>query len=56
MEELLRCLALIPVLDEAALSACLAEYESGFLYRKTGFMSKGSFCADLYNSQFEQAS
>ena len=32
LEELLRCLALIPTLDEAALSACLAEYESGFLY------------------------
>ena len=28
LEELLRCLALIPTLDEAALSACLAEDES----------------------------
>lgn len=36
LEELLRCLALIPTLDEATLLACLAEYESGFLYQKTG--------------------
>lgn len=34
LEELLRCLALIPTLDEATLLACLAEYESGFLYQK----------------------
>ena len=38
LEELLRCLALIPALDEAALSACLVEYESGFLYQKTGYI------------------
>ena len=38
LEELLRCLALIPALDEAALTACLAEYESGFLYQKTGYI------------------
>ena len=34
LEELLRCLALIPALDESALMDCLAEYESGFLYQK----------------------
>jgi predicted transcriptional regulator of viral defense system len=38
LEELLRCLALIPALDEAALSTCLAEYGSGFLYQKTGYI------------------
>ncbi len=38
LEELLRCLVLIPALDEAALFACLAEYESGFLYQKTGYI------------------
>ena len=38
LEELLRCLALIPTLDEATLLACLAEYESGFLYQKTGYI------------------
>ena len=38
LEELLRCLALIPALEEAVLSACLAEYESGFLYQKTGYI------------------
>ena len=38
LEELLRCLALIPALDESALMACLTEYESGFLYQKTGYI------------------
>lgn len=42
LEELLRCLELIPALDEAALSACLAEYESGFLYQK-----RAIFCPPL---------
>ena len=46
LEELLRCLALIPALDEAALSACLAEYESGFLYQKTGYILS-AFAASL---------
>ena len=46
LEELLRCLALIPTLDEAALSACLAEYESGFLYQKTGYILS-AFAASL---------
>ena len=46
LEELLRCLALIPALDEAALSACLAEYESGFLYQKTGYILS-TFAASL---------
>lgn len=38
LEELLRCLALIPTLNESALMSCLAEYESGFLYQKTGYI------------------
>lgn len=38
LEELLRCLALIPALDESALSILLAEYDSGFLYQKTGYI------------------
>lgn len=38
LEELLRCLALIPTLDEGALEACLKEYESGFLYQKAGYI------------------
>lgn len=46
LEELLRCLALIPSLDETALSACLAEYESGFLYQKTGYILS-AFAASL---------
>lgn len=44
LEELLRCLALIPALDEVELSAFLSEYESGFLYQKTGYIL--SFFAD----------
>ena len=38
LEELLRCLALVPSLDEAALVTCLTEYGSGFLYQKTGYI------------------
>lgn len=38
LEELLRCLMLIPMLDETALSTVLAEYKSGFLYQKTGYI------------------
>lgn len=36
LEELLRCIALIPTLKEDALLACLAEYNNGYLYQKTG--------------------
>ena len=36
LEELLRCIALIPALKEDTLLACLAEYDNGFLYQKTG--------------------
>ena len=36
LEELLRCLALMPALNEEALVRCLAEYRSAFLYQKTG--------------------
>lgn len=38
LEELLRCVDLIPTLDEAALAECLAEYGSRFLYQKTGYL------------------
>lgn len=38
LEELVRCLALIPALDEAKLTACLSEYNSGILYQKTGYI------------------
>ena len=37
---------LIPALDEASLTACLAEYESGFLYQKTGYILS-TFAASL---------
>lgn len=36
LEELLRCISLIPALNEEALLACLDEYNNGFLYQKTG--------------------
>ena len=36
LEELLRCIALIPTLKEDALLACLAEYNNGYLYQKAG--------------------
>lgn len=36
LEELLRCIALIPALKEAELLACLSEYDNGYLYQKTG--------------------
>ena len=38
LEELLRCLLLIPALEETALLACLEEYANGFLYQKTGLI------------------
>ncbi len=38
LEELLRCLALIPTLDEKGLIACLSEYDSGILYQKAGYV------------------
>ena len=38
LEELLRCLTLIPSLDEKTLIACLSEYDSGILYQKTGYI------------------
>ncbi len=38
LEELLRCLALIPSLDESKLTACLSEYGSGILYQKAGYI------------------
>lgn len=38
LEELLRCLVLIPMLDEKALMSYLTEYDNGFLYQKTGYI------------------
>ena len=38
LEELLRCLILIPSLDESALCSALTTYANGFLYQKTGFL------------------
>ena len=38
LEELLRSLALIPTLNEAALIDYLEEYGSGFLYQKAGYI------------------
>ncbi len=38
LEELLRCLALIPSLNEEKLRLALAEYKNGFLYQKAGFL------------------
>ncbi len=38
LEELLRCLALVPTLNETLLLALLEEYNSGFLYQKTGYI------------------
>lgn len=38
LEELLRCIALVPTLDEASLADVLAAYGNGFLYQKTGYI------------------
>lgn len=38
LEELLRCLSLIPSLREKELLMALAVYNNGFLYQKTGFI------------------
>jgi len=38
LEETLRCLVLIPSLDEEKLLNTLAVYKNGFLYQKTGFI------------------
>ncbi len=38
LEELLRCISLIPTLNEERLLLALAEYQNGFLYQKTGFI------------------
>ena len=38
LEELLRCIALIPTLNEVALTEYLEEYGNGFLYQKTGYI------------------
>lgn len=40
LEELLRCLDLIPTLNEEKLLFTLNEYQNGFLYQKTGFILK----------------
>lgn len=46
LEELLRCLSLIPSLNEEKLLLALAEYKNGFLYQKTGFLLE-QFRAEL---------
>ncbi|MGN1076017.1 MAG: type IV toxin-antitoxin system AbiEi family antitoxin [Candidatus Enteromonas sp.] len=38
LEELLRCLALIPSLDERKLEEILEEYQNGYLYQKAGYI------------------
>lgn len=38
LEEILRCIALIPTLDESMLLDYLAAYGNGFLYQKTGYI------------------
>ena len=38
LEEFLRCLALIPVMNEEKLLLALAEHKNGFLYQKAGFL------------------
>lgn len=41
LEETLRCLLLVPTLDEAKLLDALAEYNNGFLYQKCGYLLQG---------------
>jgi predicted transcriptional regulator of viral defense system len=38
LEELLRCLELVPSVNEAGLLTCLAAYGKRFLYQKTGYI------------------
>ena len=38
LEEVLRCIELIPVLDEQKLLKCLADYGNGSLYQKCGYI------------------
>ena len=38
LEELLRCIALVPMLNEAMMLDYLDEYGSGFLYQKAGYI------------------
>lgn len=38
LEEVIRCLMLIPGLNEEKLIACLKRYENGFLYQKCGYI------------------
>lgn len=55
LEELLRCIALIPSLREKELLACLAEYDNGFLYQKTGcILSHYAAPLGLENTFFEE--
>ncbi|NLE14973.1 MAG: transcriptional regulator [Spirochaetales bacterium] len=54
LEELLRCLQLIPALDESQLLSCLEEYDNGFLYQKTGLiLSAFAQSLQLSSSFFE---
>jgi len=38
LEELLKCIELIPSLNVNALLECLTEYDNGFLYKKAGYI------------------
>lgn len=38
LEEVLRCIELIPSLNEKELLRCLANYDNGFLYQKCGYI------------------
>jgi predicted transcriptional regulator of viral defense system len=54
LEELLRCLQLIPSLDETAILSCLEAYANGFLYQKTGLiLSAFTHSLRLSDSFFE---
>ena len=41
LEETLRCILLIPSLDEKKLLCALSEYNNGFLYQKCGYILEG---------------
>lgn len=38
LEEIIRCLMLVPGLDEQMVLTCLAGYDNGFLYQKCGYI------------------
>lgn len=52
LEEVLRCIALIPGLDEKKMLACLENSDNGFLYQKCGYLFENlkefSFSEDFF--------